>query len=151
MHRKGCNNVVKDLDSPRLKDSFAVALIDKDKNELDYLSRCTIIYNADKIILWKHNERLQFVIQLNPPLEQWVIEILNENALKIEEFGYSSNFKNLKKQIKNDIDNEDDDKLNKLIKAIIKTDCVAIKKLHSILQYLKEKNYKVDINELING
>ena len=36
MHRKGCNNVIRDLESERLKNLFAVAIIDKDKAELNY-------------------------------------------------------------------------------------------------------------------
>lgn len=151
MHRKGCNNVANDLDSERLKELFAVGIIDKDKRELHYLKNCTVLYNANKIILWKHKDRLQFVIQLDPPLENWVITILNENGLRIEDFGYSRDFKKLKKQIKEDIDNENDDKLNKLVNAVIKTDCKTIKKIKLILLYLKEKNYQTDINELING
>lgn len=151
MHRKGCNNVVKDLDSDRLINSFAVAIIDKDSRELDYLKRCDVIYQANKIILWKHNERKQFVIQLNPPLEKWIVEILDENGLQIEGFGYPREYKKLKKRIKNDIDGEDDDKLNKLVNAIIKTDCITIQKIRSILQHLRRKNYQADINELING
>lgn len=151
MHRKGCNNVVNDLDSKRLKELFAVGIIDKDKRELDYLKNCIVLYNANRIILWKHKDRLQFVIQLNPPLEDWVITILNENGLRIEDFGYSTEFRRVKKQIKEDIDNENDDKLNKLVNAVIKTDCKTIKKLKSILLYLREKNYQADINELING
>lgn len=50
VHRKGCNNVVNDLDSERLKELFAVAIIDKDKRELDYLKNCTVLYNENKII-----------------------------------------------------------------------------------------------------
>lgn len=148
IHRKGCNNVVNDLNSKRLADSFAVAIIDKDKTELNYLKECKILYDADKLILWKQENRNHFIIQLNPPLEKWVIEILDENKLEIEDFGYSRNYKELKQQIKNDIDKEGDEKLNKLINAIIKTDCAAIKKIKSVLIYLKEKNYDVDINEL---
>lgn len=151
VHRKGCNNVVNDLDSERLKELFAVAIIDKDKRELDYLKNCTVLYNENKIILWKHKDRLQFVIQLDPPIEDWLITILNENGLRIEDFGYDRDFKKLKKQIKEDIDNESDDKLNRLVNAVIKTDCYTIKKIKSILIYLKEKNYQTDINELING
>ena len=151
VHRKGCNNVVRDLASDRLKNIFAVALIDKDKVELNYLKECKILYDAEKLILWKHTNRNHFMIQLNPPLEKWVIEILDENKLVIEDFGYSRNYKELKRQIKNDIDNEGDEKLNKLISAIIKTDCATIKKIKSVLLYLKEKNYDVDINELKNG
>ena len=151
VHRKGCTNVVADLNSKRLVDSFAVAIVDKDKTELDYLKKCTVLYNADKIILWKHQERQQFVIQLNPPLEKWVVEILDENGMAIEDFEYTRDFKKLKKQIKDDIDNENDEKLNKLVNAIIKTDCASVKKIRSFLLYLKEKNYQADLNELINA
>lgn len=151
IHRKGCNNVVNDLDSTRLKDSFAVALIDKDKRDLDYLKECTVLYEENKLVLLKHKNRKHFIIQLNPPLENWIIEVLQENGLRIEDFGYSKDYKKLKKQIKDDIENEGDERLNKLVNAIIKTDCASIKKLKSFLQYLKEKNYQVDINELING
>ncbi len=151
MHRKGCNNVVNDLDSERLRDGFAVAVIDKDKRELKFLKSCTILYDANKIILWKHKDRLQFVIQLNPPLEDWIVTILEENGLRIEDFGYLKDFKKLKKQLKEDINNENDDKLRKLVSAVIKTECQAIRKIKSILFYLKDKNYQTDINELINA
>lgn len=151
MHRKGCNNVIRDLESERLRDLFAVAIIDKDKAELNYLKECIVLYNAEKLILWKHETKNHFIIQLNPPLEKWVIEILNENNLKIEDFGYSASYKKLKRQIKGDIDNENDEKLNKLLNAIIKTDCLTIKKIKSFLIYLKEKNYEVDLNELCNA
>ena len=150
MHRKGCNNVIRDLESTRLKDLFAVAIIDKDKTELNYLKECKILYNANKLILWKHEMQSHFIIQLNPPLEKWVIEMLDENNLKIEDFGYSRNYKKLKKEIKEDIDKEEDEKLNRLVNAIIKTDCATIKKIKSFLLYLKDKNYKSDIKELIN-
>jgi hypothetical protein len=151
MHRKGCNNVMRDLESKRLESLFAVAIIDKDKSELSYLKECKILYDADKLILWKHEKRNHFIIQLKPPLEKWVVEILDDSELKIEDFDYSRNYKKLKKQIKDDIDNEDDEKLNKLLNTIIKTDCLTMKKIKSFLIYLKEKNYSVDINELING
>lgn len=151
MHRKGCNNVVRDLESDRLKDLFAVAIIDKDKTQLNYLKECQIHYSADKLILWKHTKQNHFIIQLNPPLEKWVIEILDDSELQIEDFGYSRTYKKLKRQIKEDIDNESDEKLNRLLNAIIKTDCPTIKKIKSFLTYLKEKNDKVDINELLNA
>jgi len=151
VHRKGCNNVVNDLDSSRLRDSFAVALIDKDKRALNYLKECTVLYEKDRLVLLKHKSRKHFIIQLNPPLEQWVLEILQENGLKIEDFGYPREYKRLKRQIKDDIENENDEKLNRLVNAIIKTDCASVKKIKSFLHYLKDKNYEADINTLING
>ena len=82
MHRKGCNNVVNDLNSKRLSGRFAVAIIDKDKPELNYLKECIIHYNDDKLVLWKHSSKAHFIIQLNAPLEKCIIEILDENGLK---------------------------------------------------------------------
>ena len=151
MHRKGCNNVMRDLESERLKSLFAVAIVDKDKTELNYLKECKKLYDADKLILWKHANENHFIIQLNPPLEKWIIEIFNDYNLKIEDFEYSPNYKKFKKQIKDDIDKESDEKLNKLLNANVNTNCATIKKIKSFLIYLKEKNYCVDINELINA
>ncbi len=151
MHRKGCNNVANDLKSDRLKNLFAVAIIDKDKKELDYLKECEIKYDANKLLLLKHKTEKHYIIQLNPPLENWVVEILDENNLAIENFGYPRSFKKLKKEIKSDIDNENDVKLNALVNAIVKTDCETIKKMRSFLHHLKDKNYEADINTLING
>lgn len=151
MHRKGCNNVVNDLRSKRLKNLFAVALIDKDKRTLDYLEDCEIKYDANKLRLLKHKNEHHYIIQLNPPLENWVVDILDENNLAIENFGYPRDFKKLKKKIKDDIDNEKDVRLNELVNAIIKTNCETVRKMKFFLQYLKEKNYQADINELKNA
>lgn len=151
MHRRGCNNVVNDLNSERLINDFAVALIDKDKSELDYLRDCDIIYNAHKLILLKHKSRSQFLIQLNPPLEKWIIEILDENGLAIESFNYVRNYKKLKQQIKDDINNETDEKLNKLVYAIINTNCTSILKIKFFLEHLTLNKSNADINKLKNG
>src|SRR5450432_96679 len=66
IHRKGCNNVVNDLNGKRLTDYFAVGIIDRDKTELNYLKECHILYDDNKLILWKHRTRRQFVLQFNP-------------------------------------------------------------------------------------
>ena len=151
MHRRGCNNVVNDLNSERLIDKFAVALIDKDKAELNYLKQCDILYNTDKLILLKHKIQSHFVIQFNPPLEKWIVEILDDNGIAIESFNYVRNFKKLKQQIKDDIDNENDVRLNRLVKAIIKTNCSSILKMKFFLEYLTVNKSNADINILKHG
>ena len=149
-HKRGCDNVLRELESERLKDDFAVALIDRDKREPSYLKSCSVHFNNHKLLLWKHSYKQQFIIQLNPPLEKWIIEVLDEAGLKIESFGYPRDVKLLKGRIKNDIDNEADEKLSTLMRAIINTDCDTIRKMKAVLLYLKEKNYAADINELKN-
>jgi hypothetical protein len=153
-HIKGCENVMNAFKRKELIDSFAVALVDKDKRELDYLKECEVIRKEDKFFVWKHKSKPHFIIQITPPIEKWIVEILNENGLSIENFGYPNDYKRLKKSIKYDIDSESDEKLNKLVNAIINTKCETVTKLKAILQYLKRqkeiKNYEVDINELKN-
>jgi hypothetical protein len=154
-HRKGCNNVVNSFrivngKKGDLYDSFGVGMVDKDKNELDYLYECEAIIESDNLILWKHKERKHFVIQLCPPLEKWIVEILAADNRSVEEFGYSKDYKKLKHAIKEDIDDESDQKLNNLLNAILSSKSETIKKLETILLYLRDRTYAADINELKN-
>jgi len=150
LHLKGCNNVINKLKGKDLKNEFAVAIIDKDKKEVDYLGECSIVREVGYLILWKHNVEKHFIFQLNPPIEKWTFRILQDAGLKLEDFGYSSNFKSMKKAIKEDLDDEDDKDVVKLADAIIATKCETITFFKASLQYLKEKNYAADINELKN-
>jgi hypothetical protein len=154
-HRKGCNNVVNSFRIVKgrkgdLYDSFGVGMVDKDKKELDYLNECVVIIGSDNLILWKHKEKQHFIIQLCPPIEKWVVEILNADNRSVEEFGYSKDFKKLKSAIKEDIDDEGDERLNNLLNAVISSKSETIKKLEAILLYLRDKTYATDINELRN-
>jgi hypothetical protein len=155
-HRKGCNNVVNSFRVVKGKkgdlydSSFGVGMVDKDKKELDYLNECKAIIESDNLILWKHKEKQHFVIQLCPPIEKWITEILEADNKSVEEFGYSKNYKKLKKAIKDDLDDEEDEKLNRLINAILSSENEAIRKLKAILLYLRDKTYQADINELKN-
>ncbi len=148
LHKKGCTNVVNALNEKDLKDAFAIAIVDKDKKELDYLKDCEIIFEKERIILWKHNEKQQFVIQLDPPIEKWIKAVLNDIGLHIQDFKYSSDEKKLKKEIKFDVDNENNSRLNNLVKILVESNSKSIKVLKQTLTYLIENNYKADISKL---
>src|SRR5712664_1456039 len=76
-HKKGCPNVVKAMKEGKLKDTFAVGIVDKDKKELDYLNEF-VGYEFDKLVLFKHKSKHHYIIQLNPPIEKWIIEVADE-------------------------------------------------------------------------
>jgi hypothetical protein len=154
-HTKGCNNVVNRFriingKKGDLYDSFGVGMVDKDKKDLDFLYECEELINEQNFILWKHKERSHFIIQLNPPLEKWVIEILRSDKKSVGDFGYPANLKKLKAALKDDIDNENNERLNLFVDAILSSSNPAIEKLKKILLHLKDKNYQIDINELKN-
>ncbi len=154
-HTKGCFNVVNRFriingKKGDLYDSFGVGMVDKDKRELDYLNECEKIANHQNLILWKHKDRQHFIIQLNPPLEKWVIEVLKSDNRNVEEFGYVNDWKKLKRALKDDIDEESNERLNLFVDAILSSSNPVIENLKKILLYLRDKNYQADINELRN-
>jgi hypothetical protein len=125
-------------------------MIDRDKKELNYLNECQVVVIYDNLILWKHKEKQHFIIQLNPPLEKWVTQILHSDNKTMEDFGYPKDFKKLKSALKEDIDDENDVKLNILLDAVLSSSNPVIKKLEKILLHLRDKTYEADINELKN-
>ena len=154
-HTRGCFNVVNRFriingKKGDLYDSFGVGMVDKDKRELDYLNECEKIVNHQNLILWKHKERQHFIIQLNPPLEKWVIEMLRSDNRSVEEFGYVNDWKILKRALKDDIDEENNERLNLFVDAILSSSNPVIENLRKILLYLRDRNYQADINELKN-
>ncbi|HMP94554.1 MAG TPA: hypothetical protein PKD90_16865 [Phnomibacter sp.] len=148
LHKKGCNNVVNELATGKLKDTFAVAVVDKDKTELEFLKKCTLLREEDGWLLWKRINRPQFVIQLYPPLEKWLQVMLGKGGYSIVDFGYSADLRQLKRQIKMEIDTEKDEKLNNLIGVLLKCNLPTIEALQRVLKYLKMNNFKTDVNAL---
>ena len=154
-HTKGCYNVVnrfriiKGKKGDLVNSPFGIGMVDKDKQELDFLkAECNLEIDLGKLLVWKARGKNHFIIQLTPPLENQIVEILNDCKLKIEDFEYSGEFKKLKNQIKNDIDNEKDTKLNKLVNTFVKLEHPVIKNLKTILLYFRDKTNKADIDEL---
>jgi hypothetical protein len=156
-HTKGCFNVVNrfreikgkkgDLfDSP-----FGLGMVDKDKREFDFLKEeCDDKGKIElpMLLVWKHKMRNHYIIQLEPPLEKWLIKILDDSKLRIEDFGYSRNYQKLKNEIKSDIDGENDENLNKLVSTFVSLNHPVVKNLKTILLYFKEKTIEADIEEL---
>lgn len=149
-HKKGCNIVVNELRKGSLKNCFAVAIVDKDKRELDYLMECYLLRHTEGFLLWKHTSNPHFIIQLYPPLENWIKLVLDEAKISIRGLGFSDDPRQLKKAIKFEIDSERNERLMILIGAIVKCKVERVEILRRVLNYLKIMNYQVDLNELKN-
>jgi hypothetical protein len=148
-HKKGCNNVVKAMEEGRLRDEFAVGIVDKDKQELGYLGEFDE-YGFDKLILFKHKTKHHYVIQLNPPIEKWIIEVANEANIDLANFGLPMDFERLKKITKSELASETPELVN-LCWALLESESLTIKKFKNWILYLRENRYKSDINQLKNG
>ena len=150
-HKHSCSQVEKEMVKGKLKDKFAVGIIDKDKKSIKYLNEFKEIDRVqDSLILWRHksNDKHHFIIQIQPALEKWILSICATENIIIE--GMPIEIEELKKYTKkqSSLDNE-------ILKVVFlmmseKNENKSIKKLKGWIKILKEKNYKADINELIN-
>jgi hypothetical protein len=149
-HKRGCENVVNEMKWKSLKDSFGVGMVDKDKKELDYLKECDIVWRQSKggFEVWKHHTKHHYFIQLNPPLENWILDRVKELNKTMEDFGFPSSPKALKREIKSNIDSEQNENLQRLVNAVIFAENEVVNDLKKVLLFLKENNYNTDFTKL---
>lgn len=147
-HKKGCNNVVKAMKDGELSDVFAVGIVDRDKRELDYL-REFHVYEYKNLKLHKHLTRPHYVIQLDPPLEEWILRIADEGNVDVLDYGLTTDINKLKKITKSELA-EETAELQRLCRALINSNSQTITRLCNWLNYFKEKQHQSDIKELIN-
>jgi hypothetical protein len=153
-HKHGCFNVEAEMTLGKLKDSFAVGIIDNDKVTIKYLKNFEVVDTVDSsLILWRHRDKLKhhFIIQICPALEKWILDVCEEENISLADFGLSSEIEKLTEYTKA-ISSMKDKKLNDLFRIIsTKRENVRVRKLKNWITLLKERNYHVDINALKNG
>jgi hypothetical protein len=148
-HKKGCTNVIKAMKDGKLKDVFAVGIVDKDKKDLDYLNEFDG-YDFDKLILFKHKNKHHYIIQLNPPIERWVIEVADEGKVDLKKFGLPRDVGKLKKITKSETARETPE-LVSFCTALLQSESLTIRRLAGWIRHLRDNKYNTDINQLKNG
>ncbi len=131
---------------------FAVGVIDKDKRKIGYLNSFEVIDLLEgSLILWKQSEKAQYIIQICPALEKWILRICIAEKIDVAKHGLPNELKELMKYTKSRA-SIDDNRLKSLFKEISsRSDCVDVRKFKHWLRLLKEKNYTVDLNALKNA
>jgi len=150
-HKHSCSQVENEMLRGKLKDKFAVGIIDKDKKSIKYLNEFEEKDRVDgSLILWRHKskEKHHFIIQIVPALEKWILNICETEDVDMTSLPIDLD--ELKKYTKSQSSLENQT-LKKLFSKICeKNNNVSVRKLKGWIKLLKEKNYQVDINELIN-
>ena len=145
-HQKGCPNVAKTmLEHAKLKDGFAVGIIDKDKREIAYARNFDVIVDNAQLQLLKHPQKHHYFIRIVPIMEKFILTNAEEVGIDLKEYGLSSDLTTLRKMAKK-IDSKDDVKFKRLFKDLKKNGASGVVKLADWVAYLKEKNYNADID-----
>ena len=86
-HKHSCSQVENEMIRGKLKDKFAVGIIDKDKHSIKYLNEFVQKDKVDgSLILWRHKaeNKHHYIIQLQPALEKWILNICAEENINLQ-------------------------------------------------------------------
>jgi hypothetical protein len=148
-HQKGNGTVAKRI-KEEFSNEFCVGIIDEDRRDLDYLKEFNLGIESAGLKLWKHKLKHQYIIQIKPVIEQWIINVCENSEISLVQFTLPDEIKSLKKESKSKESKKDIRFIN-LFKEMLRKDCEEVIKLKSWLEYLKKEKYSADINKLING
>lgn len=60
-HKHCCNDVAKEMEKGKFKDSFAIGIIDNDKRKVPYVENLDEIGRTDNLIFLKHREKHHYI------------------------------------------------------------------------------------------
>ena len=140
-HQKGCYAVANTMKGRFLNETFAVGIIDfdKEKTQPTYVSEFVEIAHTKHVILLKHCSKSHYLIMIKPAMDQFILDCADEQGVNVADFGLSPDLEGFKKNTKN-VNSKSDVRFKKLFKAIRQNPEIAL--LHDILNYMKENRYQ---------
>ena len=149
-HTHGNSNVANKMKSRIFINSFAVGIIDEDKRKMKDLNEFALIekLSSEKLKLYKHSERSHYFIQICPAIEKWILEQCSKGKINlVENYELPDTVEGLVK-LKSTLQ-RNDSRFKKLFsEMLIQEVCIEIRELNRWINYLKDKNYNANIEEL---
>lgn len=143
-HQKSCSKVESTV---REIDDFALGIIDKDKKEIIYLKEFVEEITTEHLILWKHKEKMHYFIQVVPAIERFVLHVIEESQIEIDDLNLPTELEELKRFTKYKLVNESEE-IKKLCYRLVNSNSESMKTFSLWLTYLLEHNRNADINTL---
>lgn len=146
-HQKGCHTVAKVMQE-KFADSFALGILDDDKNQVFYLAEFVKIAEQHNVILFKHPKKHHYLI-LHPPIESWLIKQAAEKNMALPDYGLPADLKSLRK-ITKIASSKQDPRFKRLFRDLETGQADGIRILKGWVAHLKHYTYNTDINTLKN-
>lgn len=144
-HCKGCNKVAMSMNGNKLKDSFAMGIIDKDKRQHSYTNEFDVIGKNEHLELLKHKNRHHFLIRVEPAMDGFILDVTRQAGIDITVYGLPAELYEFTR-ITKDIAAKDLKSLKSLFKDI--KDQKEIVLFHDVLIYLYCHKYDYDTEHL---
>lgn len=146
-HQHGCNNVTAVMQNAKLKDAFAIGIVDDDKRKSKYVEDFKMIAVTNHLEIRKHPDKSHFFILVKKAAEDFILSAANEIGCNLADKGLSNDLEELKKTTKN-CESNIDPHLRNAFAAISKSSEMKIFK--NILKYLEGHKYDADENVICN-
>ena len=144
-HQKGCSTVCKTMNE-RLRDQFAIAIIDKDKRQPEATKQYEEIGHTTSLTVCKHQTRPHYLILVNPAIEEFMLNAANELGIDLADYSLPAELKELKKITKT-LSAKENPTLSRLFRDLRGSSSFTC--LNAVLQYLLEKKYTASRNEIL--
>jgi len=148
-HQKGNGKVAREM-KIKFANDFCVGIIDEDRKQLDYLGGFDLRIDANDLKLWKHKSWHQYMIQICPVIEDWILTVSSETGLRLQEYNLPVSLIGLKKVTKS-VTSKHDERFIRLFKDLLKKESKPMIRLKNWLEFLKANKYNADINQLKYG
>lgn len=148
-HKKGNSSVIEAMAGDRMKDNFVVGLIDDDKVKVKRLEEFKKIERLWKqgLKMFKHPDKSQYVIQVSPAIEKWLLNECVKGGISPEEYSLPTELEGLR-ALKG-LSQRKDERFRKLFRSMLENEkCDEIKELKRWLIFLRETNYKTNLDLL---
>ena len=150
-HQKGCSNVMK-LMQTKLKNDFALGIIDEDKRLMLYAEEFEFLNDVEGLIkLLKHPRQNHFIIYISRAMEKWLLAISQSQQINLKSYGLPTDVKglvNITKTTKSENNDPYSANFKELFKALKSSGSPIISTLIFWVKYLKENPYNADLELL---
>ncbi len=145
-HQMGCGTVTKKM-KENFNDRFALGIIDKDKNQVEYLNEFIEVINIGSLILHKHKMKHHYIIQIWPAVEDFFVTNAKAAGISLADYDLPDDFESLKKISKQKQSNKDY-RFKNLFKAIKNSGSADFLKLAEWVEYFRDHNYQARVEDL---
>ena len=145
-HQKGCGTVTSKM-KKQFSDRFALGIIDRDKQQVEYLNEFNEEIRCGSLILHKHNTKHHYIIQINPAVETFFVTNARQAGISLSDHNLPIDFNLLKKESKQEI-SKNDQRFKNLFRAIKNAGSKEFMVLGKWVEYLRDNNYQARIEDL---
>lgn len=145
-HCHGCNKVGNMMQG-KLKDEFALGVIDNDKKQHSYNNQFNLLGKTEHLELLKHNSKHHYLIRVSPAMDGFILDVANKQKIDMSDYELPDKLKDFT-VITKDAKAKDCKNLKRLFKDMVDDDEMTM--LKKVLGYLCQNKYNCDEKVLLS-